>query len=39
VFLAKHWAGPAWTSLSIPKHRSEEHTIGQFKKGIVPDVR
>ena len=36
VFLAKHFAGPDWTSLSIPKGKSREHAIGTFKKDIVP---
>lgn len=36
VFLAKHFAGPKWTSLSIPKGRSAEHAQGTFKQGIVP---
>lgn len=35
VFLAKHFAGPKWTSLSIPKGRSSE-AKGEFKKGIIP---
>lgn len=36
VFLAKHFAGPRWTSLSIPKHRSADFSQGRFKQGIVP---
>ena len=36
VFLAKHFAGPRWTSLSIPKGRSAEAAKGEFKKGIIP---
>jgi hypothetical protein len=36
VFLAKHLAGPAWTSLSIPKGRSADFAQGTFKRGIVP---
>ena len=36
VFLAKHFAGAKWTSLSIPKHKSGEHVQGTFKQGIVP---
>ena len=36
VFLAKHFAGANWTSLSIPKGKSGEHTQGSFKQGIVP---
>jgi uncharacterized protein DUF1572 len=35
VFLAKHFAGPKWTSLSIPKNRSAD-AKGEFKKGIIP---
>jgi hypothetical protein len=36
VFLAKHFAGPAWTSLSIPKGKSAEYGTGTFKQAIVP---
>lgn len=36
VFLAKHFAGTNWTSLSIPKGRSADFTVGTFKKSIVP---
>jgi hypothetical protein len=36
LLLAKHFAGPAWTSLSIPKGKSAEHSKGSFKSGIVP---
>jgi len=36
VFLAKHFAGPGWRSLSIPKGRSADHTVGRYKQGIVP---
>jgi Protein of unknown function (DUF1572) len=32
VFLAKHFAGPRWTSLSIPRGRSADAT-GEYKKG------
>jgi hypothetical protein len=35
VFLAKHFAGPNWTSLSIPKNRSAD-ARGEFKKSIIP---
>ena len=31
VFLAKHFAGANWKSLSIPKGRSAEHSHGAFK--------
>ncbi|MGC4082329.1 MAG: DUF1572 family protein [Vicinamibacterales bacterium] len=36
VFLAKHFAGAGWTSLSIPKGKSAEFSTGTFKQGIVP---
>jgi len=36
VFLAKHFAGRNWKSLSIPKGQSAQHLKGQFKSGIVP---
>ena len=36
VFLAKHFAGANWTSLSIPKGKSAEFSTGTFKQGIVP---
>ncbi|MGE0448648.1 MAG: DUF1572 family protein [Vicinamibacterales bacterium] len=36
VFLAKHFAGSGWKSLSIPKGKSNEHTVGSFKQGITP---
>jgi len=35
VLLAKHFAGPRWTSLSIPKGKSAEHNVGGFKRGII----
>jgi hypothetical protein len=35
VFLAKHFAGPKWKSLSIPKGQSK-HAKGTFKQGIIP---
>lgn len=35
VYLARHFAGPAWTSLSIPKGQSAKAAVGDFKsKGI-----
>ena len=35
VYLARHFAGPAWTSLSIPKGQSAKAAVGEFKtKGI-----
>jgi len=36
VLLAKHFAGPKWTSLSIPKGQSKQATKGTFKQGIIP---
>ena len=36
VLLAKHFAGPRWRSLSIPKGQSKQHVKGTFKQGIVP---
>lgn len=36
VFLAKHFAGDGWTSLSIPKGKSAEHAVGTFKQDITP---
>ena len=36
VFLAKQFAGAQWTSLSIPRGRSADFGLGQFKQGIVP---
>ena len=35
VYLAKHFAGPKWTSLSIPRGMSKQ-AQGTFKQGIVP---
>ena len=37
TFLAKHFAGASWQSLSIPKGRSTEYVIGTFKREIIPD--
>ncbi|HEY7289348.1 MAG TPA: DUF1572 family protein [Vicinamibacterales bacterium] len=35
VYLARHFAGPAWKSLSIPKGQSAKAAVGDFKtKGI-----
>ena len=39
VFLAKHFAGANWTSLSIPKGQSGSHVVGTFKQHIVPPAR
>ena len=36
VFLAKHFAGPDWKTLSIPKGRSGEVGKGTYKQGIIP---
>ena len=37
VYLARHFAGPAWRSLSIPKGESAKAAVGDFKtKGIAP---
>ena len=36
VLLAKHFAGPNWKSLSIPKGQSAAHSKGVFKQEIVP---
>ena len=33
VFLAKHFAGPDWTSLSIPRNRSAD-AKGEYKKAV-----
>ena len=35
VMIAKHLAGPHWTTLSIPKGRSSEHAVGRYKEGIL----
>jgi hypothetical protein len=35
VLLAKHFSGPEWKSLSIPKGQSK-HAKGSYKQGIVP---
>jgi hypothetical protein len=32
VYLARHFAGEGWTSLTIPKGASASHATGQFKK-------
>jgi len=37
VFLAKHFAGTGWTSLSIPRGRSADYGTGTFTQDIVPD--
>jgi hypothetical protein len=35
ALLAKHFAGPNWKSLSIPKGESKAYTQGSYKQGIV----
>lgn len=38
VYLARHFAGDAWTSLSIPKGQSAQAAVGDFKtKGLARD--
>jgi hypothetical protein len=32
VYLARHFAGPAWKSLTIPKGESTKHSQGQYKQ-------
>ncbi len=39
VLLAKHFAGPKWKSLSIPKNQSHQYSHGTFKQGIVPPTQ
>jgi hypothetical protein len=34
VYLARHFAAPNWTSLSIPKGKSTEFSKGQFKSHL-----
>jgi hypothetical protein len=36
VLLAKHFAGSRWSALTIPKGKSRQMGIGQFKKGLAP---
>jgi hypothetical protein len=36
VLLAKHFAGPRWKTLSVPKGQSKEYAKGTFKQGIIP---
>ena len=36
VLLAKHFAGPGWTSLNIPQGQSQHCAKGTFKQGIIP---
>jgi hypothetical protein len=37
VLLAKHDAGPAWRSLSIPRGRSSEVGLGRYKQGEIEE--
>jgi hypothetical protein len=39
VLLAKHFAGPRWSSLSIPKGQSQAYGVGTFKQDIIPPQR
>jgi len=36
VYLARHFAGRGWETLSIPKGKSAEFTVGRFKERIAP---
>ena len=36
VLLAKHFAGPNWKTLTIPKGQSRQYATGTFKQGTVP---
>jgi hypothetical protein len=36
VLLARHFAGPAWRSLSIPKGRSADLEVGRDGRTYVP---
>ena len=38
VLLAKHFSGPEWKSLSIPKGQSKLATKGTYQQGIIPTV-
>ena len=35
VYVARHFAGPEWKSLSIPKGQSDRFARGEFKQGII----
>lgn len=38
VYLARHFAGPSWKSLSIPKGESARFVArGEYKKGLAPE--
>jgi hypothetical protein len=36
ALLAKHFAGPRWKTLSVPKGQSARYAAGTFKEGIIP---
>jgi Protein of unknown function (DUF1572) len=36
ALLAKHFAGPRWKTLSVPKGQSAQYAKGTFKQGIIP---
>jgi hypothetical protein len=36
VLLARHWAGPEWRSLSIPRGRSADVEVGRDGRTYVP---
>jgi hypothetical protein len=36
VFLAKHLAGPAWRSLSIPRGKSAEFEVAKDGRSYLP---
>lgn len=36
VLLAKHFAGPNWKSLSVPKGQSAAYSKGTFKQSMIP---
>ena len=38
VYLARHFAGAGWKSLSIPKGESAKFARGEFKQGIIERV-
>jgi Protein of unknown function (DUF1572) len=38
VYLARHFAGPAWKSLSIPKGESAKYSQGRFKTDFADHV-
>jgi hypothetical protein len=38
VYLARHFAGASWTTLSIPKGQSAQYSKGAFKQGQVEQL-